>query len=293
MATAKRKKGFLSYAHEDREWANRLYADLTALGINVWYDQHDFRSDQSVDDQILNAIKERYFIVLLLSKTSVSKQGYIRKEVKLGLDMIHHLQPGHVFIIPARIEDCQPTFEDIPSMTAAVDLFKDWGEGIKRIDRLIPAEGDATDLEGLSLLGVQSRLADVGTLCEIAQKLRERNEILIFVQNALARLKAIDASVLSRKIRNMKNKLEDFAACMELHFVHACGEADPKTRCNLCGAVGSIVHGTIDMGGYSLSDYNDNYIVWCQECFSASYSFEIDYYGSGPLKFDYERNAYS
>lgn len=292
MMKSKRKNGFLSYALEDRSWADKLHSQLSSLGIDIWYDQRDFRSDQSVDDQVLNAIKESYFIILLLSKKSVSKQGYVRKEVKLALDMVRRLKPVHIFIIPTRIEDCHPKSDEIVGMPSYIDLFVDWMEGINRIDHLIPMEGDLTDLKGVSPLETQARIVDKDNLGGIVRKLQGRHEISIFLENALVRLNTADASVLSRKILNLRNNVKDFAACIELHFLHECGRTDPKTKCNECGAIGSIVHGTIEMGGYSQSDYNDNYIVWCQECFSADYDFEIDYHGTGPLKFDYKKNIY-
>jgi hypothetical protein len=292
MNNAKRRRGFLSYAHEDRAIANKLYDSLFKRGITLWYDQQNFRQDQSVDAQILNAIKESYFLVLLLTHTSVSKRGYIRKEIRLALDMQEKLQEGRSFLIPVRADECQPLSEEIYGMSSFVDLFNNWDDGISQIVRLIPIEGQVTDLSELSPLETQARICSSSDLPEIAKHLINRNEIKLFMENALRRLAGVDNNLLSRKSISIQRDKDDFATCLELHFVHDCGSLDPKTTCNRCGAVGSIIHGTIEMGGYSQSDYNDNYIVWCTECFSADYDFEIDYNGTGPLRFDYDRNVY-
>jgi hypothetical protein len=90
----------------------------------------------------------------------------------------------------------------------------------------------------------------------------------------------------------MTNDITDFAACIELNNIHDCGRRDEKTICTECKAKGSIIHGTMDIGGFSQSDYNDNYISFCEQCFWHYYDFEIDYLGSGPLKFDYGSNIY-
>ena len=292
MNSAKRRRGFLSYAHEDRSLADKLYDSLFQRGITLWYDQRHFRLDQSVDAQILNAIKESYFLLLLLTPTSVNKQGYIRKEVRLALDMQERLQGGERFIIPVRAVECQPLAEELYGMSSFVDLFEDWDDGISHIERLIPIEGEATDLSGLSPLETQVRICSLSDLSEISKHLINRNDIKLFMENALRRFVGVDDDLLSRKTISIQRDRDDFTACLELHFVHDCGTLDPQTKCDRCGSAGSIVHGTIEMGGYSQSDYNDNYIVWCTECFTAYYDFEIDYNGKGPLKFNYAKNVY-
>ncbi len=86
--------------------------------------------------------------------------------------------------------------------------------------------------------------------------------------------------------------LRSFSRCLELHYLHQCGAVDPDTQCHVCDSVGGIVHGTIDMGGYTPSDYNDNYIAWCVNCNWSSYEFQIDWRGTGPAPFNYKTNTY-
>src|SRR5437867_12054433 len=97
-------RGFLSYAHEDSDAAERLFVDLERLGFTLWFDRRNFRIEEDVDAQVLNAIKESYFFLIMLSPTSVSKDGYIRKEVRLAFDMIAGLGLSHGFIIPVRAD---------------------------------------------------------------------------------------------------------------------------------------------------------------------------------------------
>ena len=70
------------------------------------------RSEEDVDAQVLNAIKESYFFLIMLSPVSVSKNGYVRKEVKLAFDMIRGLGLYQSFIIPVRIAECAPRREE-------------------------------------------------------------------------------------------------------------------------------------------------------------------------------------
>src|SRR5512140_1179810 len=177
MTLQKRKRGFLSYAHEDRNHANRIYENLNERGISVWYDQKDFMQEQDVDGQILNAIKESYFILLLLSSISVAKDGYIRKEIALALQMSARLRPEKPFLIPIRVEPCLPKEDEIGGMTVFIDLFTDWSRGIDAIERLVPFGNDKTDIENLSLHDIQTNITSLSYLRDISKQLHSRSDI--------------------------------------------------------------------------------------------------------------------
>ena len=294
METKIRKRGFLSYAHEDRQLANKLFSDLQKLNIPVWYDQENFDPNQDVDDLILNAIKESYFIVVLLTNNSVAKNGYIRKEIKLALNIATKLENKYSFIIPIRAEDCTPLPEELHGFRSFIDLFPNWGKGMAKLDGLIPYQGGLLDMDKKSAQEIQADLASFDIWKTISSKLlKDRNSLSVFVENSLRHLKDIPENLVSRKTKNISRQIKDFSTCLELHFVENCGKADPKTLCHICNAHGSVIHGTIEFSGFSASDYNDNYVAFCTECFWSFYDFEIDYLGTGPLKFDYKKNIYA
>jgi hypothetical protein len=136
-----------------------------------------------------------------------------------------------------------------------------------------------------------AKLCDISELRAIAEELRNRYLIEGRLKERLSSLPG-DLKEHSARLRNMQANTFDLAACLELHFTASCGELDPNTKCNSCWERGTIIHGTIDYGGYTPADYNDNYMVWCTNCFWSWYWFSIDYLGTGPLKFNYENNMY-
>lgn len=284
-------RGFLSYAHEDQETAQRLYDDLVSRGHRLWFDRVHFRFDEGVDNQVLNAIRESTYFVLLLTPISVSKEGYIRKEIRLALDMIREFELARAFIIPVRSSLCQPLESELAGLTQFIDLFPDWVAGINSLSATIPT-AERTALLNAGPHAIQAALCDPSYLRELATTLEDRSSIAVNLDNSLSKLKQSDAGVISRKISNIRIRAMEFAACLELHFVENCGALDPKTVCHECGATGTVIHGTIDSGGKSPTDYNDNYMAWCTNCFWADYSFEVDYFGRGPLKFNYRTNTY-
>ena len=140
---------------------------------------------------------------------------------------------------------------------------------------------------------MQAALCDSNYLQQLAKSLKHRHSIGIAIDNALSILRPTDSSVLSQKIENIRRYLKDFAVCLEMHYSEHAGEIDKKTVCHVCGAKGTIVHGVVDVGGKSPMDYNDNYVVWCTNCYWCDYTFEVDYNGTGPMKFDYKTNSFT
>jgi formylglycine-generating enzyme required for sulfatase activity len=58
--------------------------------------------------EIEKAVEAADAIIVCLSKGSITKEGYVQKEIKTALDYSDHKPEGAVFIIPIRLEDCKP-----------------------------------------------------------------------------------------------------------------------------------------------------------------------------------------
>jgi hypothetical protein len=123
-------KIFLSYSSNDRPQVEKIYSFLHTQGADVWYDQEKLLPGQDWNYEIHKGLDEADVILLCLSKKSVSKEGYVQKEMRLALDMALEMPEGRIFLIPARLEEC-----DLPYKLKSyqwVDLFADNG-----MDRLI------------------------------------------------------------------------------------------------------------------------------------------------------------
>jgi hypothetical protein len=237
---------------------------------------------------ISNAIRECQFFLALLSNSSVSKIGHIQKELSEALDLQALRPPGDIFLIPIRLNPCMPKHQEIANLNF-VDLFPVWSDGIERLYRFLD-EGSVAGLELSRRRTGHLALNDLGYLKAIAVQLRERHAIELFLRNQLS---AFPKDVRrERWALNVERYIKDLSACLELHYVHGCGKPDPKTKCHECGEEGTIVHGVLDIGGRSPSDYNDNYVSWCNNCLWAWYYFWIDYLEKGEGTFDYVANTY-
>lgn len=279
---------FISYAREDQMAAQRVYRDLTRFGIPCWLDTECLQPGEPWKDAISTAIGQCTFFLALLSENSVSKRGHVQKELREALDVQAACPPGDIFLIPLRLDGCVPGHQEIRGLNY-VDLFPTWDSGIDRLRRFL---GDGTAAGTVLLKRAKDHLAlkDVTHLKAMALQLRHRHDIELFLRSRLSSLP--NELRVELWARNAQQNVEDLSACLELHYVDGCGELDPKTLCHECGERGTIIHGVIDIGGKSPTDYNDNYVSWCTNCLWAWYYFYIDYLGKGTGTFDYATNTF-
>ncbi len=98
---------FLCYSSSDRTRIRDLYQRLLKDGMNPWFDEVDLLPGQNWEEEIERALQKSDVVVVCLSRNSVSKTGFVQKEIKLALDAADLRPPGTIFIIPARLEECE------------------------------------------------------------------------------------------------------------------------------------------------------------------------------------------
>jgi DNA-binding response OmpR family regulator len=131
-------KIFLSYSHFDEDQAIRLYSELKKFGLSVWFDKETLLPGQDWETEIKKSIKDSDFVLLLLSSNSIGAKGFFQKELRLALDVLQTVPFGHIYILPARLDDCE-----IPAQLAPihyVDLFPNWIQGITKLQKAIEAQ---------------------------------------------------------------------------------------------------------------------------------------------------------
>ncbi len=117
-------KVFLSHAHTDADAVHALYDRLVADGVDAWLDKEKLIPGQDWEREIRKAVREADVVIVCLSK-QFNQRGYRQKEVKIALDEADVMPEGEIFIIPARLEEC----ENLESLRKWhwVDLFEDGG----------------------------------------------------------------------------------------------------------------------------------------------------------------------
>lgn len=121
----RKTKAFLCHAHEDKLAVRNLYKKLKSDGIDPWMDEEDILTGQDWKLEIKKAIRSTDTVIICLSKISVSKSGYVHKEIRESLEIAEEKPEGAIFLIPARLDECNVPEKLKPFNWA--DLFTDNG----------------------------------------------------------------------------------------------------------------------------------------------------------------------
>lgn len=78
-------------------------ADPQERGINPWFGEINLLAGQNWREEIPKAIKNSEAIIVLLSKNSINKEGYVQREIKFALDKAAEMPSGKIFLIPAKL----------------------------------------------------------------------------------------------------------------------------------------------------------------------------------------------
>ena len=115
---------FLCHAHEDKDTIFNIYDLLTKDGVDVWLDKKKLLPGQDWELEIRRAVRSADVIVVCLSKR-FNQDGFRQKEVRLALDTAMEKPEGEIFIIPARLDECD-VIESLKRWHW-VDMFQDDG----------------------------------------------------------------------------------------------------------------------------------------------------------------------
>jgi formylglycine-generating enzyme required for sulfatase activity len=85
-----------------------LYQKLGTEGwIDVWLDEEKLLPGQDWDYEIERALDKSDAVIVTLSTDSVSREGYVQKELRFALDIALEKPEGTIFILPVRLDDCE------------------------------------------------------------------------------------------------------------------------------------------------------------------------------------------
>jgi len=146
-------KVFLCHAHADRDPVRTLHARLTKDGVDAWFDKANLLPGQDWELEIRKAVRAADVVIVCLSK-QFNQAGFRQKEVRLALDTAMEKPEGEIFIIPARLEECD-TLESLRKWHW-VDLFDD--NGYEMLMRALLARADKI---GITLQIKKNRLTKV------------------------------------------------------------------------------------------------------------------------------------
>lgn len=171
------KKVFISYAKEDYEAAQKLYAQLKSVpNIDPWFDKECLKPGLRWRPAIRKEIRESEFFIALFSKNSSARRGFVHTELNEALEILKETPEGQIFLIPIRLEECDPPHELLREIQY-VDFFPDWEKGLKKILGVINPVSQNNDKKNNDSVSYEYRCGildlDLGltNLLQIAEKM--------------------------------------------------------------------------------------------------------------------------
>ncbi|MCC6271112.1 MAG: toll/interleukin-1 receptor domain-containing protein [Microbacteriaceae bacterium] len=106
----KRLRVFLCHSSSDKPTVRRLYKYLSDSGFDPWLDEEKLLPGYDWQMEIPKAVRAADAVVICLSKNSINKAGYIQREISFALDVAEEQPEGQIYLIPARLEECDVPF---------------------------------------------------------------------------------------------------------------------------------------------------------------------------------------
>jgi hypothetical protein len=108
MTETRKLRVFLCHASQDKPIVRELYQRLNAEGwIDPWVDEEKLLPGQEWAAEIPQAVRDADVVIVCISKKSVTKEGYVQKEISYALDIADEKPEGTIYIIPVLLEECQ------------------------------------------------------------------------------------------------------------------------------------------------------------------------------------------
>ncbi len=134
---------FVSYLHEDDETVDRLCADLSAEGIDVWRDRERIQPGQRWKQVISEAIRNgAYFIACFSTKYAEKKNSHMNEELTVAIEELRRMPTERVWFIPVTISECEIPDRAIGAGESIrdlqwINLQENWQSGIRKIVEVI------------------------------------------------------------------------------------------------------------------------------------------------------------
>lgn len=98
---------FFCHSSGDKPIVRELYQKLSSEGwIDVWLDEVKLLPGQDWDYEIERALDSSDAVIVALSTGSVSKEGYVQRELRAVLDIALEKSEGTIYILPLRLDNC-------------------------------------------------------------------------------------------------------------------------------------------------------------------------------------------
>ena len=266
MPFASRKlRIFLCHASQDKPTVRKLYKWLASeQWIEPWLDKENLLAGQNFDREIRKALRDMDAIIICLSKISVTKEGYVNKEIRRILDIAKEKPEGEIYVIPLRLDDCNTSFEQLKKLhwldyfapKAHENLLKSLQTRAKTLKIEVPADRarsfTQTRITGSGNKNIRYR----NKLAELNEKVSEQKRRLQTLKDSLSSQFQYANNIIERSIQELFDHYQSvFLSNLEVPVT----PDEYEIFKNICGPVTMYVRDSIEshLRGLNIKVEND------------------------------------
>lgn len=260
---------FLCHSSNDKPTVRELYQKLRAeTWIEPWLDEEELYPGQDWNMEIEKAVEAADAIIVCLSKGSITKEGYVQRELRIVLDFADYKPEGTIYLLPVRLEECEPPRRLRPWQYA--DYFE--GQRERGFQRLLVSLKRRSDSLGLAFESKsvskrpkkdtpQPSQAESPTYkTEHSKNIEESNEYASLIERA---------SVSSEELKKQYEQLEAIAIKQGILY-----KKDNKTPSKITFSNGmELMH--VPAGNFLMGSNDDNLLASNNE--KPQHSVDIPY----------------
>lgn len=118
-----KKRVFISYSYQDKEFVEWLKTELQDLGLDIWYDESEILVGDNIQKKVNEGIQSSSAFILVLSNSS-KNSDWVRYEMNSAI-LLNAIKKG-ISILPIKIDD-----SEIPSDLSGY-LYADFSDDRKK-----------------------------------------------------------------------------------------------------------------------------------------------------------------
>lgn len=224
---------FLCHSSGDKEAVRELYKRLLSDWIEPWFDEESLLPGQDWRHEITQAIRKVDVVIICLSSSSISKTGFVHKEIIYALDVADEQPEGTIFLIPLRLEEC-----DVPEKLTRwhyVNLFEE--RGYERLMKALRRRADALGVPADAAPQDAVPAADgAATAAAVELDPSERRLLSLVAEGMtdeqITYLLSVSLSTVKRRMAALLKKLgvPDRIGLLTYAFMHPCIDGAGRSR---------------------------------------------------------------
>lgn len=95
---------FISHSSVDKPLVDKLVAEISSIGVKVWYDKFDITLGDSVPGKINEGLSKAKYFIIVLSNASINSK-WVQEELNAAL--MKQINMNGTFILPIKIGECE------------------------------------------------------------------------------------------------------------------------------------------------------------------------------------------